>query len=205
MRTPKCKFSQFGLACLLIFILMRASSAWQTVLAKPPALATKRVNALDAKARVRLHAALRELHKRGLRPRVNSTFRSQSEQHAMYRCARNRRCRNRRGIYGAKPPGSSMHEAGLAVDLSGVATGRRRRRLTPKGRQTVRVMQRHGFNWRYGLKDPAHFEISPQQAGYRSPQAAIHAGQQRWSKTQHAKHASAKRGSAKTSQRRPRK
>lgn len=167
---------------------------------KPPAMAAKRVSALDAKARARLNAALHELRKRGLRPRVNSTFRSQSEQHAMYRCTRNRRCRNRRGIYGAKPAGSSMHEAGLAVDLSGIATGRRQRRLTPQGRQTVRVMQRHGFNWRYGLKDPAHFEISPQQAGYRSSQAAIQAGQQRWGKTQRAK-----RGTSKASQRQLRK
>jgi LAS superfamily LD-carboxypeptidase LdcB len=172
----KCKLSQFCLALLLCAL----SSSGQPVFGKPPAMAAKRVRALDAKARARLDAALRELRKRGLQPRVNSTFRSQSEQHAMYRCARNRRCRNRRGIYGAKPPGSSMHEAGLAVDLSGIATGRRKRRLTPKGRQTVRVMERHGFDWRYGLQDPAHFEISPQQAGYRSPQAAIQAGQQRW-------------------------
>jgi LAS superfamily LD-carboxypeptidase LdcB len=130
---------------------------------------------------------VRELRKRGLRPRVNSAFRSHAEQKALYRCARSRRCRARRGIYGAKPPGASMHEAGLAVDLSGLVTGRRHRRLTPKGRQTVQIMRRHGFNWRYGLKDPAHFELSPQAAGYRSPQAAIQAGQQRWLKTQRAK------------------
>lgn len=180
MLNQKRVFLRFCLA--LLFCLL--SSNGQAVFGKPPAIAAKRVSALDAKARARLNAALYELRKRGLRPQVNSTFRSQSEQHAMYRCARSRRCRNRRGIYGAKPAGSSMHEAGLAVDLSGIATGRRKRRLTPKGRQTVRVMQRHGFNWRYGLKDPAHFEISPQQAGYRSPQAAIQAGQQRWRKTQ---------------------
>ncbi len=183
MPNPKHKLPQFCLALLLCSL----SSGWPPVFGKPPALAAKRVNALNAKARARLDAALRELRKRGLQPRVNSTFRSQSEQHAMYRCARSRRCRNRRGIYGAKPPGSSLHEAGLAVDLSGIAAGRRQRRLTPQGRQTVRVMQRHGFNWRYGLKDPAHFEISPQQAGYRSPQAAIEAGQQRWRKPPRAK------------------
>lgn len=190
------KLPQLCLALLLCLL----SCGWQPVFGKPRALAAKRVNALDAKARARLKAALRELRKRGLQPRVNSTFRSQSEQHAMYRCARNRRCRHRRGIYGAKPPGSSMHEAGLAVDLSGIAAGRRKRRLTPQGRQTVRVMQRHGFNWRYGLKDPAHFELSPQQAGYRSPQAAIQAGQQRWGKPQRNN-----RGSAKANQRKSRK
>jgi len=143
------------------------------------ALDAKRVDALDDDARVRLKSAMREMRKRGIRPRVNSTFRSRAEQQALYRCARNRRCRARRGVYGAKRPGTSMHEAGLAVDIGGIATGRRRRRLTPKGRQTVRIMRKHGFAWRYGLKDPAHFEISPRRAGYRTERAAIKAGQQR--------------------------
>jgi LAS superfamily LD-carboxypeptidase LdcB len=142
----------------------------------------KRVNALDDDARVRLNAAMREMRKKGIQPRVNSTFRSRAEQNAIYRCAHNRRCRARRGIYGAKRPGTSMHEAGLAVDIGGVATGRRR--LTPKGRQTVRIMRKHGFAWRYGLKDPAHFEVSPRRAGYRTEQAAIKAGQRRWIKNQ---------------------
>jgi LAS superfamily LD-carboxypeptidase LdcB len=148
--------------------------------AKGRALNRNRLKALDDDARVRLNAALRDMRRRGIRPRVNSTFRSHAEQRAIYRCSRNRRCRARRGIYGARPPGTSMHEAGLAVDLSGVAAGRRRRRLTPKGRQMVRIMRRHGFVWRYGLKDPAHFEISPRRAGYRSRRAAIKAGQRRW-------------------------
>src|SRR5262249_61871193 len=85
----------------------------------------------------------------------------------------------RRGIYGAKRPGTSMHEAGLAVDIGGVAAGHRRR-LTPKGRQMGRIMRKHGFRWRYGLKDPAHFELSPQLAGYRTAKTAIRAGQRRW-------------------------
>jgi hypothetical protein len=73
-----------------------------------------------------------------------------------------------------------MHEAGLAVDLGGVAIGRRRRRLTPKGRLMVHIMRKHGFRWRYGLNDPAHFELSPRLAGYHTEKAAIKAGQQRW-------------------------
>jgi hypothetical protein len=44
----------------------------------------------------------------------------------------------------------------------------------------VRIMRKHGFRWRYGLKDPAHFEITPRLAGYRTEKAAIKAGQQRW-------------------------
>jgi len=143
------------------------------------ALGRSRINALDNDARARLNAAVRDMRRRGIRPRINSAFRSQSEQRAIYRCARSRRCRARRGIYGAKRPGTSMHEAGLAVDIGGVAAGHRRR-LTPKGRQMVRIMRKHGFRWRYGLKDPAHFELSPQLAGYRTEKAAIRAGQRRW-------------------------
>jgi LAS superfamily LD-carboxypeptidase LdcB len=143
------------------------------------ALARGRINALDNDARARLDAAVREMRRRGLRPQINSAFRTRAEQGSIFRCARSRRCRARRGIYGARRPGTSMHEAGLAVDLSGVAAGRRRR-LTPRGRMMVRIMRRHGFNWRYGLKDPAHFELNPRIAGYRTEKAAIRAGQQRW-------------------------
>src|SRR5262247_3296415 len=143
------------------------------------ALGRGRINALDNDARARLNAAVRDMRRRGIRPRINSAFRSNAEQRAIYRCARSRRCRARRGIYGAKRPGTSMHEAGLAVDIGGVAAGRRRR-LTPKGRQVVRIMRRHGFRWRYGLKDPAHFELSPRLAGYHTEKAAIKAGQRRW-------------------------
>ncbi len=144
------------------------------------AMGRRRINALDNDARARLNAAIREMRRRGIRPRINSAFRSRAEQRAIYRCARNRRCRARRGIYGAKLPGTSMHEAGLAVDIGGVATRGRPRRLTRKGRLVVRIMRRHGFRWRYGLKDPAHFELSPRLAGYRTEKAAIKAGQSRW-------------------------
>jgi LAS superfamily LD-carboxypeptidase LdcB len=144
------------------------------------ALGRGRIRALDNDARARLNAALREMRRRGIRPRINSAFRSRAEQRAIFRCSRSRRCRARRGIYGAKPPGTSMHEAGLAVDIGGLTTRGRRRRLTPKGRQVVRIMRRHGFRWRYGLKDPAHFELSPRLAGYRTEKAAIKAGQRRW-------------------------
>jgi len=151
-----------------------------------------RINALDNDARARLNAALRDMRRRGIRPRINSAFRSHAEQRSIYRCARNRRCRARRGIYGAKRPGTSMHEAGLAVDIGGVATGRRRR-LTAKGRQMVRIMRRHGFRWRYGLKDPAHFELSPQLAGYRTEKAAIRAGQRRWAPKSRARRRASRR------------
>jgi LAS superfamily LD-carboxypeptidase LdcB len=183
----KTRFSLVRLALALCFFI--ASPGLRDVSAAPRtrALDSKRINALDDDARVRLKSAMREMRKRGIRPRVNSTFRSHAEQKSIYRCARNRRCRARRGIYGAKKPGTSMHEAGLAVDIGGMTTGRRRRRLTPKGRQTVRIMRKHGFAWRYGLKDPAHFELSPRRAGYRTEKAAIKAGQRRWLKNQSTK------------------
>jgi LAS superfamily LD-carboxypeptidase LdcB len=156
------------------------------------ALGRGRINALDNDARARLNAAVRDMRRRGIRPRINSAFRSNAEQRALYRCARIRRCRTRRGIYGAKRPGTSMHEAGLAVDIGGVATGRRRR-LTAKGRQMVRIMRKHGFRWRYGLKDPAHFELSPQLAGYRTEKAAIRAGQRRWAPKSRARRRASRR------------
>lgn len=150
------------------------------VYGKPRVLSRNRVQALDPYVRGKFNKAMREMRARGLKPQVNSTFRSRAEQQAIYRCASNRTCRLRRGIYGAKQPGTSLHEAGLAVDIGGVATGRRQqRRLTPKGKQIVRIMEKHGFDWRYGLKDPAHFEASPRAAGYRSERAAIEAGQRR--------------------------
>jgi LAS superfamily LD-carboxypeptidase LdcB len=142
------------------------------------------ISMLQPRARIKLNAALGEMHRRGIRPRLTSTFRTTAEQGSLYRCARNRRCRQRRGIYSARRPGTSLHEAGLAVDIGGVAiTKGGRRRLTPKGRRVVRIMRKHGFVWRYGLKDPAHFELSPRRAGYRSKQAAIKAGQRRASAT----------------------
>src|SRR5215467_4119203 len=157
------------------------------------ALGRSRVKALDNDARARLDAAVRDMRKRGIQPRINSAFRSRAEQRAIYRCARSRRCRARRGIYGAKRPGTSMHEAGLAVDIGGVSAGHRRRRLTPRGRQVVRIMRRHGFKWRYGLKDPAHFELSPRLAGYRTEKAAIRAGQRRWAPKSRARRRASRR------------
>src|SRR5262249_138128 len=168
IKTP-LSFLAIGISLVVIILISCANLQ---------AMGRGRVNALDNDARVRLHAAVRDMPRRGIHPRITSPFPPPPEQRALYRCARSRRCRARRGIYGAKPPGTSMHEAGLAVDIGGVATGRRRR-LTPRGRQMVRIMRNHGFKWRYGLKDPAHFELSPQLAGYRTEKAAIKAGHRR--------------------------
>jgi len=34
-------------------------------------------------------------------------------------------------------------------------------------------MKKNGFNWRYGLSDPVHFEADPRKHGYRSVKHAI--------------------------------
>jgi LAS superfamily LD-carboxypeptidase LdcB len=181
IKTP-LSFLAIGISLVVIIVFC----------AELQALGRGRINALDNDARARLNAAVRDMRRRGIRPRINSAFRSHAEQRALYRCARIRRCRARRGIYGAKRPGTSMHEAGLAVDIGGVASGRRRR-LTPKGRLMVRIMRKHGFRWRYGLKDPAHFELSPQLAGYRTEKAAIRAGQRRWAPKSRARRRASRR------------
>ena len=128
------------------------------------ALDARRVNALDDDARDRLKRAMRDMRRRGIRPRVNSTFRSRAEQQSIYRCNRDRRCRARRGIYGARKPGHSMHEAGLAVDIGGVwrGVGVVNAQRATDGPDHAK---KHGFSWPYGLRIPAHFEISPRRAG----------------------------------------
>lgn len=121
------------------------------------------------------NGAMRDFRRAGIDPKVTSTWRSSADQARLHRCSNSRRCRRAHpGLYYALPPGASLHEAGFAVDMSGVAIGPRgAKRLTPRGRRMIAIMRKHGFSWRYGLADPAHFEISPQKHGYRSTQQAI--------------------------------
>jgi LAS superfamily LD-carboxypeptidase LdcB len=125
------------------------------------------------------NAAMRDLRRAGLDPKVTSTFRSSADQARLHRCSHSRRCRRAHpGLYYALPPGESLHEAGFAVDMSGVAIGPRgAKRLTPRGRRMIAIMRKHGFSWRYGLADPAHFEIDPRNYGYRSAQQAMRRNQ----------------------------
>lgn len=129
-----------------------------------------------------LNSAMRELRRDGIRPVVTSAWRSSAKQAALHNCAKSSRCRLSHGVYGAKPAGSSLHEAGFAVDIAGIATGPRgSRRLTPRGRRIVQVMNKHGFAWRYGLSDPPHFEANPTRHGFRSVKQAIKTSQTRCS------------------------
>ena len=130
---------------------------------------------VDPKIAKNYRAAMRDLKRAGIKPMVTSTWRSSEHQAKLYNCSTSRRCRRANpGLYHAMPPGQSLHEAGLAVDISGVAAGPRgAKRLTRRGRKIVGVMQKNGFRWRYGLADPAHFEASPRKAGYRNTRQAI--------------------------------
>lgn len=130
---------------------------------------------LDPKIRKSYQAAVVDMRRARLSPKVTSYWRSSADQARLHRCSLSRRCRlNHPGLYRAMPPGQSVHEAGFAVDIAGVATGPRgEKRLTRKGRRIVAIMKRHGFNWRYGLNDPVHFEANPQSYGYRSVKQAI--------------------------------
>ncbi|HEY7913210.1 MAG TPA: D-alanyl-D-alanine carboxypeptidase family protein [Blastocatellia bacterium] len=130
---------------------------------------------IDPKVAPRYNAAMRQLKRAGIKPKVTSAWRSSEHQNRLHQCSRSRRCRRQNpGLYYAMPSGRSLHEAGFAVDISGVAAGPRgKKRLTPRGRKIVSVMQKNGFRWKYGLADPAHFEADPRKYGYRSVKQAI--------------------------------
>ncbi|HKP13965.1 MAG TPA: D-alanyl-D-alanine carboxypeptidase family protein [Blastocatellia bacterium] len=134
---------------------------------------------VDPKVAKNYQKAMRELRHAGIKPQVTSAWRSSQEQALLHRCSQNRRCRaDHPGLYYALPPGQSLHEAGFAVDISGVAAGPRgRKQMTTRGRRIISVMRKNGFKWRYGLKDPAHFEADPTRKGYRSVRQAIHKSQ----------------------------
>ncbi len=140
-------------------------------------------NYLDPSIRNNYQSAVGDMRRAGIRPKVTSMWRSTSHQARLHRCTKSRKCRlNHPGLYGAKAPGTSAHEAGFAVDIAGIAQGRRgAKRLTPQGRRIVRVMEKNGFAWKYGLKDPAHFEANPRRHGYRNLTQAIHYTQSRCS------------------------
>jgi hypothetical protein len=130
---------------------------------------------VDPKIAKNFNAAMHDLKRAGIKPEVTSVWRSSQDQARLHNCSASRSCRKANpGLYRALPPGQSLHEAGLAVDMSGIAAGPRgAKRLTPRGRRVVGIMRKNGFRWRYGLADPAHFEADPRRAGYRNLRQAI--------------------------------
>lgn len=121
------------------------------------------------------NAAMRDMRRAGIKPKVTSVWRSSETQAALFRCTQSSRCRRANpGLYAALPPGQSIHEAGFAVDVAGVASGPRgAKRLTPRGKRIVSIMKKNGFDWRYGLADPVHFEADPRRHGYKNIKQAI--------------------------------
>jgi D-alanyl-D-alanine carboxypeptidase len=130
---------------------------------------------VDPRIAKNYRAALRDMKRAGIRPRVTSMWRSSETQAQLHKCSLSTRCRRSNpGLYGALPAGKSIHEAGFAVDIGGIAAGPRgAKRLTPHGKRIVAIMRKNGFNWRYGLADPVHFEADPRKHGYRNVQDAI--------------------------------
>lgn len=134
---------------------------------------------VDPRVAKNYNKAMRDLKRAGITPTVTSTWRSSHDQARLHDCSRSSRCRRSHpGLYYAMPAGQSLHEAGFAVDISGVASGPRgKKRLTKRGKKIVAVMKNNGFNWRYGLADPVHFEANPREYGYRSVKQAINRNQ----------------------------
>jgi LAS superfamily LD-carboxypeptidase LdcB len=130
---------------------------------------------LDPKVAANYKSAVRDMKRAGIKPKVTSVWRSSDYQAQLHKCSTSRSCRRLHpGLYYALPPGKSLHEAGFAVDISGVAAGPRgSKHLTPQGKRIVGIMRKNGFNWRYQLKDPAHFEADPKKHGYRNAKQAI--------------------------------
>lgn len=130
---------------------------------------------IDPKIARNYKAALRDMKRAGIKPHITSVWRSSENQAELHRCSLSTRCRRANpGLYRALPAGKSIHEAGFAVDMAGIAAGPRGdKRLTPQGKRIVAIMKKNGFNWRYGLADPVHFEADPRKHGYRNVQEAI--------------------------------
>lgn len=136
---------------------------------------------VDPAIKRNLRAALSDLNKSGIKPTITSTWRSSGDQRWLFNCTSSKRCRSLHpGLYKALPPGTSLHEAGFAVDITGVAQGPNgRKHFTAQGRKIVRIMSRHGFNWKYGMSDPVHFEANPKAHGYHNLKQAIRTNQTR--------------------------
>jgi D-alanyl-D-alanine carboxypeptidase-like protein len=136
---------------------------------------------VDSTIRKEYNSAMRDMKRAGIKPQITSTWRSSAKQAQLHRCSNSSRCRRAHpGLYRALPPGASLHEAGMAVDISGVASGPRgSKRLTTRGRRIVQIMRKNGFVWKYGLADPAHFEADPRKNGYKNLKQAIRRSQTR--------------------------
>ena len=80
-------------------------------------------------------------------------------------------------------PGTSRHESGFAVDVSGIVVrtangGYARDRNgnfipTKLGNILIPIFAKHGFEWGARFKDPPHFDADPTRYGYKNRAEAI--------------------------------
>jgi LAS superfamily LD-carboxypeptidase LdcB len=174
-KTAAAKNKRQCLPCAATLAQTRHKGRSSRKSARANALPCHPKNYVDPKVARRYNAALRDMKRVGIKPKITSVWRSSDSQAQLRRCSLNARCRRANpGLYRALPPGKSLHEAGFAVDMAGIAAGPRGdKRLTPQGRRIVGIMRKNGFNWRYGLADPAHFEADPRKYGYHNVTQAI--------------------------------
>ena len=79
---------------------------------------------LDPKIASNYKAALRDMKRAGIKPHITSVWRSSENQAELHRCSLSSRCRRANpSLYRALPAGKSIHEAGFAVDMAGIAAG----------------------------------------------------------------------------------
>jgi len=174
-KTVAVKSKQHCLPCAATAAQTRPKGRASKKSAQAVALPCHPRDYVDPKVARRYNAALRDMKRAGIKPKITSVWRSSDSQAQLRRCSLSTRCRRANpGLYRALPPGNSLHEAGFAVDMAGIAAGPRGdKRLTPQGRRIVGIMRKNGFNWRYGLADPAHFEADPRKYGYNNAKEAI--------------------------------
>lgn len=92
---------------------------------------------LAPRAAASFQAAYDEAGRAGLEIEINSSWRSYKDQTRLYK--------NLRGISPVAAPGTSMHEAGLAIDIQNYNEARP-------------YLEKHGWYWPNLPKDPWHFE-----------------------------------------------
>ncbi len=116
---------------------------------------------LDSKIEGKVQTVLAQTHKEGINLKITSAYRTVAHQKNLYK-ARQRG----RHPYSVAKPGTSKHNAGLAVDVNW-------NQLTRKQKKSVKALfKKQGFKWA-GINDPVHFAVDPKSVGYSSLKDAV--------------------------------
>jgi hypothetical protein len=108
-----------------------------------------RTPALDRRVARRFYAAMQDLYARDIHLTFTWGFRTNCQQRNVDSGG------NLKAL-----PGTSPHEAGRAVDVSGML-------VNPRRDEIIATFRRHGWLW-LGRKDPPHFEVLPSTVGEAS-------------------------------------